>query len=433
MSFVPLIDETHDEAAKSWIDSANGDSPFVIQNLPFGIFSTGGKKRGGVAIGDFIFDLASASGAGLFNGDAQVAARAAAGESLNALLALTPVHRRALRRQVFALLHRDAQGLESLQVHLHAQKDAVMHLPAMIGDYTDFYAGIYHAQNVGALFRPDAPLLPNYKYVPIGYHGRASSVVVSGTDIHRPSGQRLLPGQNVPEFGPCTRLDYELELGIWIGGENGLGESVSIDDAADRIAGICLLNDWSARDFQTWEYQPLGPFLAKSFATSISPWIITAEALAPYRVAQPPRPEGDPAPLPYLLGEDDQRFGAFALQLATFVRTAAMASAHPLGQGPATNLYWTAAQMLTHHASNGCNLRPGDLLGTGTISTPDASGYGSLLEQTKGGRNPVVLGNGESRGFLQDGDEVIFTAHAAAPGRVTIGFGDCRGVILPPN
>lgn len=310
-----------------------------------------------------------------------------------------------------------------------------MHVPATIGDYTDFYAGINHAVNVGSLFRPDNPLLPNYKYVPIGYHGRASSIGVSGQEFRRPMGQLKAPDETVPVFQPVKRLDYELELGIWVGEGNALGQPIPIDQAASHIAGLSLLNDWSARDIQTWEYQPLGPFLAKNFASTISPWIVTSDALAPYRIAQPPRPEGDPKLLPHLWDEDDQNRGAFSIELEVAIETekmrAAGAKPEPIGCTEAKNLYWTLAQLVTHHASNGCNLMPGDLLGTGTISGTDRQSFGSLLEITEGGKHPMTFKNGETRSFLLDGDAVVMTARAQVPGYVQIGFGECRATILP--
>jgi fumarylacetoacetase len=307
-----------------------------------------------------------------------------------------------------------------------------MHLPAEVGDYTDFYASIDHATNVGSMFRPDNPLLPNYKYVPIGYHGRASSIRPSGGDVRRPQGQRKGAGE-APEFGPSQRLDYELEMGIWTSGANELGSDIKIAEAANHIAGLCLLNDWSARDLQAWEYQPLGPFLAKNFHSTVSPWVVTSAALAPFRVAQPPRPEGDPAPLPYLLDTDDQAHGAYAIEMEVHLHTAKMREAglppERLSKGPMTAMYWTAAQLVTHHTVNGCNLRPGDLLGTGTLSSAGRETFGSLLELSEGGKSPLTLANGETRSFLEDGDEVIMTAHAIREGRRTIGFGECRARI----
>jgi fumarylacetoacetase len=303
-----------------------------------------------------------------------------------------------------------------------------------IGDYTDFYAGIHHATNVGALFRPDQPLLPNYRHVPIGYHGRASSVVESGTAIRRPHGQRKPAGEAEPSFGPSRNLDYELELGIWIGRRNALGEPIPIAEAPAHIGGYCLLNDWSARDIQAWEYQPLGPFLAKNFATTISPWIVTPEALAPFRCAQAKRPAGDPRPMAYLWDEHDQAAGALDLELEVLLITPGLRDGnlppHRLSLGNARALYWTPAQLVAHHTSGGCNLNTGDLLGTGTISMAEEGGFGSLLEITRGGRQPVTLASGETRRFLEDGDEVVLLARARRDGFAPIGFGACRGTVV---
>ena len=402
---------------RSWVSSANGHPDFPIENLPLGVFSVGGgAPRAGVAIGDAVLDLAAAG--------------IAVPVPLNAFLARGAAARRDLRTRVTALL---AEGATPHPEWLHDQSAVTMHLPATIGDYTDFYVGIHHATAVGKLFRPDNPLLPNYKHLPIGYHGRASSVVPSGTPIRRPHGQ--LPSGEGPRYAPCGKLDYELELGFWVGPGNAMGEAIPIAEAADHIAGFCLLNDWSARDIQGWEYQPLGPFLAKSFGTTISPWVITPEALEPFRIPQPPRPEGDPAPLPYLWDAADQARGALNLELEVFLSTATMRAA---GLAPArislshaAHLYFTPAQMLAHHASGGCPLNPGDLMGTGTISGPDAAGAGSLLESSFGGKQPIALPGGETRTFLEDGDEVTLTARAAAPGAVGIGFGACVGRITP--
>ncbi len=429
---MPSLDETHAPALRSWVASAESHADFPIQNLPLGVFSAdGGGPRGGVAIGDEILDLAALSKASLLQGEAQAACEAAAGRTLNAFLALPSAQRRALRRALSALLSASAPARPEL---LHHAARCAMHMPAQVGDYTDFYAGIHHATNVGRLFRPDNPLTPNYKWVPIGYHGRASSLRVSGAPVRRPNGQRKRPDEAAPSFGPCERLDYELELGIWVGPGNDLGAPIPIRDAGEHIAGFCLLNDWSARDLQAWEYQPLGPFLAKNFHTTISPWIVTPEALAPFRAAQPPRPDGDPRPLPYLWDEQDQREGALDLELEALLLTRAMREKglepHRLSLGSSLNLYWTAAQLLAHHASNGCNLSPGDLLGSGTISSPTRDGYGSLLELTEGGRTPIELPSGERRKFLEDGDEVLFRARARREGHVSIGFGECRAVIV---
>jgi fumarylacetoacetase len=310
-----------------------------------------------------------------------------------------------------------------------------MHLPCLIGDYTDFYVGIHHACNVGKQFRPDNPLLPNYKYVPIGYHGRASSVRVSGEPVVRPSGQRKAPDADAPEYGAARRLDYELELGLWVGEGNALGEPIPIGEAAGHIAGYCLLNDWSARDLQAWEYQPLGPFLAKNFLTTVSPWVVSADALAPFARPMPPRPAGDPQPLPYLSDADDGVRGALGISLEVTLSTERMREAglrpHVLSRGSAAAaMYWSAAQIIAHHSSNGCNLLPGDLIGTGTLSSDAASGLGSLLEISQGGKQPITLPSGETRSFLEDGDEVTLKAWCEAEGAVRIGFGECVGRVV---
>lgn len=425
-----MIDHTHELAATSWVAGSNDHPDFPVQNLPLGVFSRMEEKRGiGSAIGDWIVDLSALSAAGLLPSELM---DALAGEDLNGLLSLPRQSRIKLRSALFALLTEQVHS-KAVRPYLHPTADCRMHLPCRIGDYTDFYVGIHHATNIGKLFRPDSPLLPNYKHVPIGYHGRASSVRISGAPVIRPKGQIKPLQAGLPDYGPSQRLDYELELGVWIAGENDLGESVPIASADARIAGLCLLNDWSARDFQAWEYQPLGPFLSKNFLTTISPWIVTAEALEPFRIAQPPRPEGDPQPLPYLWDETDQANGAFALTLEALVSTQAMRNAglapHRLGSGPATSMYWTAAQMIAHHTVNGCNLNPGDLLGTGTISTPDRSGLGSLMELSEGGKVAIELPSGERRCFLEDGDELILKASAARDGYRTIGFGTCTGIV----
>ena len=424
------IDETHDPKRTSWVASADGHPDFPIQNLPLGIFSPPGRHaRPGVAIGDMILELSGV--AGLLP---DAVAATLSGSTLNALLALPSADRVALRRRLSDLLS-DGAHRTLVEPLLHVAADCAMHLPAAIGDYTDFYVGIHHANNVGKQFRPDNPLLPNYKYVPIGYHGRASSIRPSGVPVVRPNGQRKGPDEDAPTFGPSRRLDYELELGIWVGTGNELGHPIPIGEAHAHIAGYCLLNDWSARDIQAWEYQPLGPFLAKNFHSTISPWVVTAEALAPFRLPQPPRPEGDPRPLPYLLDSSDQQHGAFAVDLEVRIASERMrgtgVAPFVLSRGPATNMYWTMAQIVTHHAANGCNLQPGDLIGTGTISAPEAGGFGSLLEISQGGKLPVTLPTGETRTFLEDGDEVMLSATARAAGYVPIGFGACSGVILP--
>ena len=433
-------DATHDPALRSWVASANGHADFPIQNLPLGIFSPpgGGAPRGGVAIGDMILDLAEA--APLLPEEARFAARAAAaGPTLNAFFSLGPAPRRSLRAALSALLseamlrQQGPAARARLEPLLHEAAACTLHLPAQIGDYTDFFAGIHHATNTGRQFRPENPLLPNYKHVPVAYHGRASSVRPSGLPVRRPKGQRKPPADPAPSFGPCRNLDYEMELGIWIGPGNALGEPIPIARAAEHIAGFCLLNDWSARDIQAWEYQPLGPFLAKNFHTTVSPWVITPEALLPFRIPQPPRPEGDPAPMDYLLDPADQAGGAIDLALEVLIITPGMRAQglppHRLSLGNARHLYWTVAQMVAHHTVGGCNLAPGDLFGSGTISAPEPGGFGALLEITEGGRRPVQLPSGETRAYLADGDEVIFRAHARREGFVSIGFGECRGTI----
>lgn len=424
------IDETHDPARTSWVATAAGHSDFPVQNLPLGIFSTATdpQPRPGVAIGDEILDLRAALPL-----LPEVVGPALGASTLNALLALPAADRRALRRTLSGLLSDPA--FAQLSSALVPQAEAALHLSCVIGDYTDFYVGIHHAENVGRLFRPDNPLLPNYKYVPIGYHGRASSIRPSGVPVVRPNGQLKRTDSPVPQFGPAERLDFELELGVWIGPGNDLGQPIPIAAAADHVAGFCLLNDWSARDLQAWEYQPLGPFLAKNFHSTISPWIVTAEALAPFRTAQPPRPAGDPAPLAYLFDAEDQRSGAFSIALEASLQTAAMRAAglppHRLSRSAAIAMYWTVAQIVTHHASNGCNLQPGDLLGTGTLSTADDDGLGSLLELTRGGATPIHLPGGETRTFVEDGDTVTLTATAHREGFVPIGFGECTATVGP--
>jgi fumarylacetoacetase len=425
------IDETHDPSRVSWIESAQSHSDFPIQNLPVGVFSVGGIRRGGVAIGDSVLDLGALAESGLLEGVAQTAVLAASGSSLNCFLALGTGSRRELRHRLSSLLS-DVTMRGSVERMLHDANACQLHVPARIGDYTDFYVGIHHATNVGKLFRPDAPLLPNYKHVPIGYHGRASSVRASGEPVTRPRGQLKLQDSDAPVFAPSQRLDYELELGVWVGPGNQLGRPIPIERAAEHIVGLSLLNDWSARDLQSWEYQPLGPFLAKNFMTTVSPWIVTAEALAPFRIAQPPRPAGDPAPLPYLWDEQDQGHGAFALTLEVAITTAKMRMAtlppHRLSRSCAQHMYWTVAQLIAHHTSNGCSLEPGDLLGTGTLSAPTPDGYGSLLEISQGGAKPIQLSE-ETRAFLQDGDEIALTGRFEAEGFVGIGFGHCTGEI----
>ena len=421
-------DETHDPSLVSWVDGAGPGSDFPVQNLPLGIFSeVKGARRPGVAIGDYILDLRAISD--LLDEEWR---DDLSQPVLNAWLSRGPDAQRALRQRLSELLS-DERYRDDVEPHLTGQSEVRMHVPCLIGDYTDFYVGIHHATNVGKQFRPDNPLLPNYKYVPIGYHGRASSVRASGEDVTRPSGQRKLPDADAPEYGPSRRLDYELELGLWIGRGNRLGETIPVDEADEHIAGWSLLNDWSARDIQGWEYQPLGPFLAKSFLTSVSPWIVTAQALEPFRVPMPPRPDGDPEPLPYLQTDGDT---AFAIRLEVTLSTEQMRreqiAPHVLSRGTAAAaMYWSASQIVTHHASNGCNLQPGDLIGTGTLSTDSNEGLGSLLEISRGGKEPVGLPSGETRSFLEDGDEITLRAWCEREGAVRIGFGECVGRVVP--
>ena len=432
---------THDAARRSWVEPANdplGD--FSLQNLPTGVFCTVAQPlpRPGVAIGDQVLDLAEAGLAGLLPTEVIEACRQ---PSLNALMALGPAAWSALRHRLSELLGADscpAGPLRSVvEGCLVPLADATLLLPARVGDYTDFYASLHHATHVGAMFRPDSPLLPNYKWVPVGYHGRASSLVVSGTPVRRPHGQSNPAGSPAPSFGPSQQLDYELELAAFVGPGNTLGTPIPLARAEESIFGVCLLNDWSARDLQSWEYQPLGPFLAKNFATSVSPWVVSLEALAPFRTAAFARPAGDPAPLPYLADAANQAQGGLDLTLEVSLRTPQMRAgdvpAHLLSRGKFSAMYWTLAQLLTHHASNGCNLLPGDLLGSGTVSGPEKDSRGCLLELTSRGREPLALPGGESRTFLQDGDEVIFRGYAARPGFARIGLGVCRGVVLPAS
>jgi fumarylacetoacetase len=424
-----VTDETHDPARTSWVASAQG-SDFPIQNLPLGIFSeTKGRRRPGVAIGDYIVDLAAI--ADLLDEDWR---RDLAQPVLNAWLARGLRAQRELRSRLSELLS-DERYRDDVEPTLVGQSEVRLHVPCLIGDYTDFYVGIHHATNVGRLFRPDEPLLPNYKYVPIGYHGRASSVRASGEPVIRPNGQRKAADAAAPEYGPSRRLDYELELGMWIGRGNELGSPIPIGEASEHIAGFCLLNDWSARDLQAWEYQPLGPFLAKSFLTSISPWVVSGDALAPFRKAMPARPAGDPEPLPYLDDPADRKNGALGVQLEATLSTEQMRKSglapQVLSRGSIdAAMYWSAAQIVAHHSSNGCNLQSGDLIGTGTLSTDSDQGLGSLLEISQGGKRPLTLENGETRSFLEDGDEVRLRAWCAADGAMRIGLGECVGRVV---
>lgn len=416
----------------AWLTSAQtAETDFPLVNLPYGAFRRAdGSVHLGVAIGDQILDLVAADEAGLLPALPEPLRAACRQPVLNALMGLGPGAAHELRTRLQALLSTPESGeRERASRVLVPQAGAQMQLPARVGDYTDFYASIHHATNVGRLFRPDNPLLPNYKYVPVGYHGRSSSIVASPQPVRRPQGQRPGAEGMPPDFGACRQLDYELEMGIWIGAGNRLGEPIPIAQADAHIFGLCLLNDWSARDIQRWEYQPLGPFLGKNFATSISPWVVTREALEPFRVPRAARAASDPAPLRYLEAAGDQAAGAFDVTLEVWLATAQNRSPVRISKGNLRELYWTPAQMIAHHTSNGCNLQPGDLLGTGTVSGPEAEARGCLLELTRGGREPIRLASGESRGFLEDGDEVMFKAYCQRPGQARIGFGACTGRI----
>jgi fumarylacetoacetase len=463
----PHLNETHDPALRSWVASANpspaadardtaeaGDaapatataSDFPLQNLPYAIFRrthTDAPFRAGVAIGDDVLDLASHAVHQALKLDAGLAAALTLSRedtALNALMALGPAAWSALRLALSRSLRTQAPHAVQavLQAHLTPQAEVEYALPARIGDYTDFYTSIHHATNVGRLFRPDNPLLPNYKWVPIGYHGRSSSIGVSGQQFRRPRGQVMAPGADpataTPTLAPTQRLDIELELGIFIGQGNALGEPVPMTEAEDHVFGLCLLNDWSARDMQAWEYQPLGPFLAKNFATTISPWIVTLEALAPYRTAFT-RPAGDPQPLPYLDSAANREGGAFDIQLEVLIQTGRMRQAgqpaHGIVRTSYRHAYWTLAQLVTHHTVGGCNLQPGDLFGSGTLSGPTPEEAGALLELTRGGKQPLTLPDGEQRTFLQDGDSVTLRGYCEKAGAARIGFGDCTGTVLP--
>ena len=431
-----LIDHTHRPDAQSWVASANdADAEFPIQNLPYGLFRRAGSNesaRVGIAIGTQILDLHRASALGKWSSAVQVLLQPLSQGDLNAFMAQPAALRRLLRHALFDALLAGSPQESALRAALVAQAEAQMAVPCRIGDYTDFYTGIHHATTVGKLFRPDNPLLPNYKWVPIGYHGRSSSIGVSGGTVRRPLGQLKAPDAEVPTFSACKRLDYELELGVFVAAGNALGEPIAMQDADEHLFGVTLLNDWSARDVQGWEYQPLGPFLAKNFATTLSPWIVSMDALEPFRTAFAHPPE-DPQPLPYIDSAKNRAEGGYDIELEVWLQTAQMRA-----QGlPATRLmrsnfkhaYWTLAQMLTHHASNGCNLQPGDLMGTGTQSGPEAGEGGSMLELSLGGKQDLTLPNGETRKFLADGDTVILRGYAQREGARRIGFGDCSATI----
>ncbi len=411
---------------RSWVAGADG-SDFPLENLPLGVFRRAdGKACIGSAIGDSILDLRAAADARLLQKELAAACRE---DALNALMAMGRGASQALRERMQELLS-GAGARARVEPLLVSRAGAEMLLPARIGGYTDFYASVYHATNVGRLFRPENPLLPNYKWVPIGYHGRASSIVVSGAEVRRPSGQTKAADAKEPSFGPSKALDYELEVGFFVGQGNRLGEPIPLAEAERHVFGLCLLNDWSARDVQAWEYQPLGPFLGKNFATTISPWIVTLEALEPFRATALKRPEGDPKPLKYLDSADDRASGGFDVTLEVWLRTAQMREPVRVSRGNLRDLYWTLAQMLTHHTSNGCNLQPGDLLATGTVSGALADSVGSLLEMTRRGAEPLMLPGGETRKFLETGDEVILRGYCEREGCARIGFGECRGVVV---
>ncbi|HET9276050.1 MAG TPA: fumarylacetoacetase [Gemmatimonadales bacterium] len=436
-----VLDRTHDAAARSWVPSARDPgTPFPLQNLPFGVFrrrGSGEMPRAAVAIGGEVLALEPLITIGLLDGLGDDLLTAAAAPDLRPLMALGRAAARALRHRLFDLLVEGSAHAGRVEAALVRMADAELLLPATPGDYTDFYASVHHATNVGTMLRPDQPLMPNYKWVPIGYHGRASSVVVSGTEVRRPVGQVLEEGESAPGVRPSRLLDYECEAGAWIAGENRLGDAVPLREAEERIFGLSLVNDWSARDVQRWEYQPLGPFLSKSFATSVSPWVVTLDALAPYRAPRAARPAGDPLPLPYLDDPGDREAGAIAVELEVYLRSERMRAdgIEParLSRSRLADLYWTFGQLVTHHASNGCNLRPGDLLASGTVSGPERDNRGCLFELSWRGTEPVSLPGGETRRFLADGDEVILRGTCRREGFVPIGLGECRGVVLPAH
>jgi fumarylacetoacetase len=436
------LDETHGLDLTSWVESAaEPATDFPIQNLPLGRFRSAGRAaRPGIAIGEEILDLAAARKAGLLSAElAELVSRCTDERALNPLLAAGRDALSVLRAEASRLLRADtpegARAQADRERLLVASTEAELLLPARVGDYTDFYASIHHAANVGSMFRPDNALLPNYKHVPIGYHGRASSLVASGAPVRRPEGQTRPDPGAPPSFGPTRQLDYELEVGMFIGSGNELGTSIPVGQAQSHIAGLCLVNDWSARDVQAWEYQPLGPFLAKNFATTVSPWVVTLEALAPFRLPAFARAAGDPAPLPHLLDQADQRSGGFDVTLEVLLSSARMRTdGHPpmrVSIGSFRSMYWTVAQLVAHHTSNGCNLEPGDLLASGTVSGESPESRGCLLERTWRGTEPLTLPSGETRRFLEDGDEVILRGWCERDGFRRIGFGECRGTVSP--
>jgi fumarylacetoacetase len=432
-----VVNETHDTELTSWVESANqSECDFRIQNLPFAVFrrkSTNEVFRGGVAIGDQVIDLKAVSDLNVFSGLAQQGAIACAQPSLNEYMSMGENVWSALRLALSKALRVGSEYQQQLAECLVSQSTVEYSMPCNIGDYTDFYTSIHHATSVGKLFRPDNPLLPNYKWVPIGYHGRASSIDISGQTFHRPVSQTKAPDAEVPSVGPCKRLDHELELGIFIGSGNELGQSIPITEAESHVFGICLFNDWSARDIQAWEYQPLGPFLSKNFASTISPWIVTMEALAPYRT-EFSRPSDDPQPLAYLTSDENSKQGGLDIELDVYLQTEKMRANGERAEKVATSnfihSYWTIAQMVAHHTVNGCNLRPGDLFGSGTQSGPEPEEAGSFLELSEGGKKAFTLANGETRTFIEDGDTLIFRGRCRS-GNSYIGFGEVSSTVLP--
>jgi fumarylacetoacetase len=436
------LDETHRADLRSWVESAeHPDTDFPLQNLPLGCFRLAGRAaRPGIAIGDAIVDLTAARRTRMLSPEmAELVTLCTDERALNPLLAAGGAALRQLRHEVSRFLRADTpeggRAAENAGMLLVKAAECELLLPARVADYTDFYASIDHATNVGSMFRPDAPLLPNYKYVPIGYHGRASSLVASGSAVRRPRGQTRDDAAQAPSFGPTRRLDYELEVGAFIGPGNALGAPIAIDEAERHVAGLCLVNDWSARDIQAWEYQPLGPFLAKNFATTVSPWIVSLDALAPFRAPAFGRAAGDPAPLPYLASDENERLGGIAITLEVSLSSSRMrAEGQPamrVSLGSFTTMYWTVAQLVAHHTSNGCNLQPGDLIASGTVSGPSPESRGCLLERTWRGAEPLTLPSGESRKFLEDGDEVVLRGWCEREGYRRIGFGECRGIVAP--
>jgi fumarylacetoacetase len=432
------IDHTHDAAAASWLESANAShTDFPIQNLPFSVFRAAGTDapfRGGVAIGDQVLDLAALARTPLLSGVALQAARACTAPVLNDFFTMGPAAWRALRHALFALLHQDnAAHAEAVRACLHPQSAAEHTVPARIGDYTDFYTSIHHARTISRLLDPKGDLPRNFQWIPTAYHGRVSSIGVAGQTFRRPYGQSMAEGATAPEYAPCRRLDYELELGIYVGIGNAPGERIALSRAEEHVFGICLLNDWSARDIQAWEMAPLGPFHAKNFATTVSPWIVTMDALTPYRLPWT-RPAGDPQPLPYLESDAHRAAGALDIRLEVAIETERMREAvlpaKTLSRTSFSHHYWSIAQMLTHHAAGGCNLQTGDLLGSGTISGPELAEAGALMELALAGRQPVDLGNGERRSFLEDGDTIIFRGWCEREGFGRIGFGLNHGRVL---